>query len=137
MQLTASIKHRKKVCAYEKMCAYKKGALNNPSLLSSSNFPLYYIPHYVINVGYLQYHISLNCFRTGCLAQAERNKSCSGIVSAPCVRDYLGGHSSTFNCSIAQVLPQRAAKLCEIATYDRSTVQCGCIRSICHDQVQI
>ena len=32
MRLTASIKYRKKVCAYEKMCAYKKGVLNNPSL---------------------------------------------------------------------------------------------------------
>ena len=32
MHLTASIKYRKQVCAYEKMRAYKKGALNNPSL---------------------------------------------------------------------------------------------------------
>ena len=32
MHLTTSIKHRKKVCAYEKICAYKKGSLNNPSL---------------------------------------------------------------------------------------------------------
>ena len=34
MRLTASIKHRKQVCAYEKMCAYMytKGALNNLSL---------------------------------------------------------------------------------------------------------
>ena len=29
---TASIKAGKYVCAYEKMCTYKKGALNNPSL---------------------------------------------------------------------------------------------------------
>ena len=46
MRLTASIKHRKKVCAYEKMCAYKKGALNNPSLrytkiCTNEDFPLY------------------------------------------------------------------------------------------------
>ena len=32
MRLTASIKPGKYVCAYEKVCAYKKGALNNPSL---------------------------------------------------------------------------------------------------------
>jgi hypothetical protein len=32
MRLTASNKTRKEVCAYEKMCAYKEGALNNPSL---------------------------------------------------------------------------------------------------------
>ena len=40
MRLTASIKHRKKVCAYEKMCAYEKGALNNPSLWYTAD--LYY-----------------------------------------------------------------------------------------------
>ena len=34
LRLTASIdiKPGKYVCAYEKVCAYKKGALNNPSL---------------------------------------------------------------------------------------------------------
>ena len=32
MRLTASSKNRKEACAYEKVCAYKKGALNNPSL---------------------------------------------------------------------------------------------------------
>ena len=32
MRLTASIKPGKYVCTYEKVCAYKKGALNNPSL---------------------------------------------------------------------------------------------------------
>ena len=32
MRLTASIKPGKYVCAYEKVCAYKKGAPNNPSL---------------------------------------------------------------------------------------------------------
>ena len=32
MRLTASIKPGKYVCAYEKVCAYKKGALNNQSL---------------------------------------------------------------------------------------------------------
>ena len=32
MPLTASTKPRRNVCAYEKMCAYKKGELNNPSL---------------------------------------------------------------------------------------------------------
>ena len=32
MRLTASIKPGKYVCAYEKVCAYKKGASNNPSL---------------------------------------------------------------------------------------------------------
>ena len=32
IRLTASIKAGKYVCAYEKVCAYKKGALNNPSL---------------------------------------------------------------------------------------------------------
>ena len=30
MRLTASIKPGKYVCAYEKMCTYKKGAPNNP-----------------------------------------------------------------------------------------------------------
>ena len=56
-----------------------------------------------------------------------------------CVRDYLGGHGSMFNCSIAREAPQCAVKLVEIVIYmyDCSTVQCGCIRSICHDQVQI
>ena len=38
--------------------------------------------------------------------------------------------------SIEGVVLQRAAKLPTVI-YDRSTVQCGCIRSICHDQVQI
>ena len=38
---------------------------------------------------------------------------------------------------IARVAPQRAAKPVEIVICDRSTVHCGCIRSICHDQVQI
>ena len=32
MHLTASSKTREEVCAYDKLCAYKKGALNNPSL---------------------------------------------------------------------------------------------------------
>ena len=32
MRLIASIKPGKYVCAYEKVCAYKKGAPNNPSL---------------------------------------------------------------------------------------------------------
>ena len=32
MRLTASIKPGKYVCAYEKVCAYKKGAPNNQSL---------------------------------------------------------------------------------------------------------
>ena len=32
MRLTASGITRKEVCAYEKVCAYKKGVLNNPSL---------------------------------------------------------------------------------------------------------
>ena len=32
MRLTASIKPGKYVCAYEKVCTYKKGAPNNPSL---------------------------------------------------------------------------------------------------------
>jgi hypothetical protein len=31
MRLTSD-KSRKEVCVYEEMCAYKKGALNNPSL---------------------------------------------------------------------------------------------------------
>ena len=56
------------------------------------------------------------------------------------VHDYLGGRGLTFNCSIARgVAPQHAAKLVEIVIYmyDRSIVQCGCIRSICHDKVQI
>ena len=34
MHLTANSKTRKEVCAYEKVCAYKKGTLNNPSLRS-------------------------------------------------------------------------------------------------------
>ena len=33
MRLFARDKARKETCAYEKMCAYSKGALNNPSLL--------------------------------------------------------------------------------------------------------
>ena len=32
MRLTVSIKPGKYVCVYEKVCAYKKGAPNNPSL---------------------------------------------------------------------------------------------------------
>ena len=32
MCLTASIKRGKYMCAYEKVCAYKKGVPNNPSL---------------------------------------------------------------------------------------------------------
>ena len=32
MRLTVSIKPGKYVCAYEKVCTYKKGAPNNPSL---------------------------------------------------------------------------------------------------------
>ena len=32
MRLTASSKDRKEACAYEKVCAYKKGVLNNLSL---------------------------------------------------------------------------------------------------------
>ena len=38
MHLTASTKHRKKVCTYEKMCTHKKGALNNPSLRYVTRF---------------------------------------------------------------------------------------------------
>ena len=53
------------------------------------------------------------------------------------VRDYLGGHGSTFNCSIARVAPQRAAILAKIVIYDSSTLQYCCIRSICHNQVQV
>ena len=54
-----------------------------------------------------------------------------------CVRDYLGGRGSTFNCWIAQVAPQRVAKLVKIAIYDCSIVQYSCSRSICHNLVQI
>ena len=50
-----------------------------------------------------------------------------------CVCDYLGGRGSILNCSIARVAPQRASKPIEIVIYDRSIVQCDCIRSICHD----
>ena len=32
MHLTASSKTREEVCTYDKLCAYNKGALNNPSL---------------------------------------------------------------------------------------------------------
>ena len=32
MHLIASSKIKKEVCAYKKVCAFKKGALNNPSL---------------------------------------------------------------------------------------------------------
>ena len=53
------------------------------------------------------------------------------------VRDYLGGHGSTFNCSITRVAPQRAAILAKIVIYDSSTLQYCCIRSICHNQVQV
>ena len=31
MRLIASSKTRKEICAYEKVCAYKEGALDNPS----------------------------------------------------------------------------------------------------------
>ena len=37
MRLTASIK---RACAYEKMCAYKKGARNNLSLRYGAHFVL-------------------------------------------------------------------------------------------------
>ena len=53
------------------------------------------------------------------------------------MRNYLGGHGSTFNCSIAQVALQHAAKFVKIVIYDRPTVQCSCIRSICQNQVQV
>ena len=38
------------------------------------------------------------------------------------VHDYFGGRGSMFNCSIAQVAPQHAAKLVEIVIYDHSAV---------------
>ena len=53
------------------------------------------------------------------------------------MHDYLGGHGSTFNCSIAWVALQCASKLVEIVINDCPTVQYSWIRSIYHDQVQI
>ena len=81
---------------------------------------------------FLEFFPPLNCFF---LAQAEQNKPCPWIVPAPCA--YAITLVGMAQCSIARVAPHCVAKLVETIIYDRSTVQCGYIRSICHDQVQI
>ena len=51
------------------------------------------------------------------------------------MHDYLGRHGPKFDTLIAQVASKCAAKLVEIVIYDRSTVQFGCIWSICYKEV--
>ena len=46
------------------------------------------------------------------------------------VYNYLRGHGSTVNCSIARVVPEHAAKLVEIVIYDCPAVQYNLIWSI-------
>ena len=82
----------------------------------------------------------INAVATAYQALAERNKPDSWIVPEPCACAIIlvpYGRGLTFNCSIARVVLQRAAKLGEIVIYDRSAVQCDCIRSIRHYQVHI
>ena len=82
----------------------------------------------------------LNCSRTGYLARvwAEWNKPHPWIVPAPLhLCDYLGRCGSTINHLITWVASQCAAKLVKVVIYNFLTVQCSCIRSICHNQVQI
>ena len=53
------------------------------------------------------------------------------------VHNCLGGRDSIFNCSIAQIVPERAAKLVEMVVYNPSAVQYSWIRSIYSDHMQI
>ena len=78
---------------------------------------------------FLEFFPPLNCSRTAYLAWAEWNKPRPWIVPAPCACAIRCG--STFNCSIARVVPKRATKLVEIVVCVCTRVRvclCACVR---------
>ena len=62
-----------------------------------------YIPHF------LELFPPLHHSHTGHLALVNEINPPLNSPGTMCVRDYLGGHGSTFNCLISQVVPERAA----------------------------
>ena len=102
MRLTTRSKTRKEICAYEKVCTYRKGALNNPSLQ--------YVPYSVFNR--LIMWILLKMFQSNVLAWfADHDCHSCFLMSSPWT-EQTARVSYSIDTKIATILLELAFLMC-------------------------